>query len=242
VEPTPAAYQYIGQELDLFTEARRWKAYVRSALAPYIRGNVLEVGAGLGTTTRALRDATPDRWTCLEPDATLATRLTESLQAEPLPTPVEVRIGTVAELDPSERFDSILYIDVLEHIANDVQELERAQACLHPGGRLIVLCPAHNYLFSPFDQAIGHHRRYDRRMIRALNPPGVQLETCFYLDSLGILLSLGNRLLLRSATPTHAQIAFWDTWIVPTSRVVDRLTLRNLGKTVIAAWRKPLGT
>ena len=232
-------YEYVGQELDLFALAKRWKAYVRSALAPYIQGHVLEVGAGIGTTTRVLRTCTSGPWTCLEPDPGLAARLTKSLKMTPLSPAPLVRTGTTSELGPEESFDTLLYIDVLEHIEHDAAEMQLAANLLKPGGCLVVLCPAHQFFFSPFDAAIGHYRRYNRPMMRKLTPPTLTLETCFYLDSVGMLLSLGNRLVLKSGSPTPTQIAVWDSKIVPVSRIVDRLILRSQGKTVVGIWRKP---
>ena len=64
---------YQGAELESFAHAQRWKRYVRSALHPYLEGDVLEPGAGIGETTRALRPGSrAASWTCLEPDPDMA--------------------------------------------------------------------------------------------------------------------------------------------------------------------------
>ena len=98
-------------------------------------------------------------------------------QALLLPRTVELLTGTIADiLDRPQRFDAVLYIDVLEHIEDDRGELERATRLLREGGYLIVLSPAHQWLFSPFDEAIGHFRRYDRRSLGALQPAGTALR------------------------------------------------------------------
>jgi 2-polyprenyl-3-methyl-5-hydroxy-6-metoxy-1,4-benzoquinol methylase len=231
-------YTYVGQELDLFATATHWKAYYRRHLAPLIRGQVLEVGAGIGGTTRVLCDGTQQGWTCVEPDPLLAARLEQAARERPFRLPVEVRIGSLADLEPDRSFDTILYIDVLEHIEDDRAELERAAGRLRPGGALIVLCPAHQFLFTEFDRAVGHFRRYDRAMFRAISPAGLELRRLFYLDAVGMLLSLGNRLLLKSGSPTPAQIALWDRLFIPCSRVVDPLTFGRLGKSIVGVWRK----
>jgi len=127
-------------------------------------------------------------------------------------------------------------VDVLEHIEDDRGELSRAAAHLRPGGRLVVLSPAHQSLFSPFDAAIGHFRRYDRPMLGALTPTGLRVERMRYLDCAGLLLSAANRLLLRRSMPTEGQLRFWDRWVVPISRVCDRLLWYGAGKTVLAVW------
>ena len=66
---------YAGKELDLFAEAWNWKSYYSSFLRPYLEGNVLEVGAGIGGATIFLCDGSQDSWVCLEPDAKLAKRI-----------------------------------------------------------------------------------------------------------------------------------------------------------------------
>jgi len=229
---------YVGGELKLFAQAGRWKQYWISQLRPYIHGAVLEVGAGIGANTLRLRSGSERRWVCLEPDPQLAATLREQLAGTPLEPSTEVVTGTMEALGPAERFDSILYIDVLEHIEDDRTELGRAALHLAPGGRLIVLAPAHAWLFSPFDQAIGHFRRYTARDLGGLTPPGVRLATAFYLDSVGLLASAANRLLLRQSLPSSRQIYVWDRLMVPCSRLLDPFTGYRAGKSVVAVWER----
>jgi hypothetical protein len=136
-------------------------------------------------------------------------------------------------------FDTILYIDVLEHIERDAEELQGAADRLAVNGHLIVLSPAHQWLFAPFDAAIGHYRRYTRASLRNLTPQGLDLRRLRYLDCVGLLASSGNRFVLRSAMPTPSQIALWDKLMVPMSSVLDRLAGYRLGKTVYAIWQRP---
>jgi SAM-dependent methyltransferase len=232
------SFVYVGTELDLFATAKRWKAYVRRQVRPYLGRQVLEVGAGHGGTTRELCGDGPGRWVCLEPDRSLADRLIVSIAAGELPDCCEARIGTLADLDESDRFDTILYMDVLEHIADDRAELSHAADQLQEGGHLIVLSPAHPWLFTPFDEAIGHYRRYTRRTLRAAGPEELALTRLDYLDSIGMLASLGNRFVLKSSMPSPGQIAVWDRMMVPLSRLADPLLGYSLGKSVLAVWKK----
>ena len=225
-------FVYAGGELEVFARAIRWKRYCRAQLAPYLRGRVLEVGAGLGSTTRALFDGSQTRWVCLEPDRRLAA-------AAPAVAGVEWRHGTSRQLDASDVFDCILYVDVLEHIEDDRGEVAAAARHLGAGGTLAVLAPAYQWLFSPFDARIGHHRRYSRRTLTRLAPPGLGIEKLVYLDSTGLLASAANRLLLRQSDPTLGQILFWDRVLVPCSRVLDPLLRHALGRSVLAVWRRP---
>jgi SAM-dependent methyltransferase len=223
-------YQYAGSELEIFEKAHNWKAYLRRSMQPYLRGSVLEVGAGLGANTRQFAALQFDRWTCLEPDESLL----EQIEPEDRR---ELVSGDLSALHSSRLFDAILYVDVLEHIKDDAAELRRAAAHLSSGGWLIVLSPAHPFLFSPFDQAIGHYRRYTRESLRAVAPPELHQEKLVYLDAVGLLASLANRLLLNQSMPTAAQIKTWDSVLVPCSRVLDPLLFGAVGKSVLGIWR-----
>lgn len=230
-------FRYVGSELELFEKAFHWKAYWRDQLLPYLHGAVLEVGAGIGANTPWLAGA-PARWVCLEPDAALCQQLRRNVAGLPN---VEVVSGTLADLGSAPSFDAILYLDVLEHIEEDRAELRNAAGRLRPGGSLIVLGPAHPWLFSPFDGAIGHHRRYTRASLRAIAPPDLAIALLRYLDAAGMLASLGNRLLLRRSMPSQAQILFWDQWLVPISRRVDGLLAHRVGRSILGIWRRPKG-
>lgn len=231
-------FAYPGQELAIFAHAKNWKAYWSSFLLPHLRQSVLEVGAGIGTNTFLLNTAQPQRWLCLEPDGHLLKELQRSLKQFP-PGGYETFEGTLEKMPATELFDTILYIDVLEHIEDDGAELKRAAVHLKRGGRLVILSPAHQWLFSKFDASIGHYRRYTRGTLLAIAPPNLRLERAIYLDAFGLFLSLANRLLLRQDLPTVGQIQFWDRFVVPVSRLVDPVLFHRAGKSVLVIWQKP---
>jgi SAM-dependent methyltransferase len=234
-----SAYHYIGSELELFAEATVWKSYFRRHIEPFLGANVLEIGAGMGGTTKLLCRPRQEAWVCLEPDAELAGSLNLAIERGDLPGNCQVVVGNLEQVPTPSVFDTLLYIDVLEHIEDDRSELQRAAAHLKPGGYLVVLCPAHPWLFSPFDEAIGHYRRYTRSSLRELSPQGLVLVRSIYLDSIGLLASLGNRLFLKYSMPRPGQIAFWDKVLVRCSRLVDPLLLYSLGKSVLNVWQRP---
>jgi SAM-dependent methyltransferase len=229
---------YVGSELDLFSTATHWKSYFRDQLAPFLGDDVLEVGSGLGGTTQVLCRGTEKRWVCLEPDSSLVARLDRKIDLGGLPKVCESRLGTLEDFEESETFDTILYMDVLEHIEDDRGEVARATRHLRPGGHLIGLSPAHQWLFTPFDQAIGHCRRYHRSGFGALKNDELETVRLVYLDSIGLFASLANKIFLKSAMPRPSQIAFWDQVLVRISRVVDPILGYSAGKSVLAVWRK----
>jgi SAM-dependent methyltransferase len=232
--------KYIGGELELFSSATNWKSYIAAAIRPYLGTRILEVGAGIGSTTQSLCAGLPtiERWVALEPDPCLAAQIRARIHSCQLPEACEVREGTIADLAPGDEFDSVLYIDVLEHIERDAEEVAMAASRLAAGGRLIVLAPAHQRLFTPFDEAIGHYRRYDRASLSALTPADVRCIKASYLDAVGLLASTCNKFFLKSARPTYSQILLWDRVMVRMSRVVDRIFGGALGKSILVVWEK----
>jgi hypothetical protein len=236
---TPRSYEYVGTELDLFARAVNWKRYFGSVLAPRIVGDVLEVGAGIGETTRHLCNGRQRSWLCLEPDAGLAEQLSASLARYALVPCPRVQVGTLADVDHERRFDTILYIDVLEHIERHEAELALAGERLVSGGVVIVLSPAFNALYSDFDRSVGHFRRYTRRSLASVFPPTLRQRQLVYLDSVGFMASLANRALLKQSMPSRRQIDFWDGTMIPVSRLLDPALGRMFGRSVLAVYERP---
>jgi glycosyltransferase involved in cell wall biosynthesis len=233
---------YAGMELEVFSGADNWKAYWKTFLDPYVVGDVLEIGAGIGSNTLRLRESRQRRWVCVEPDPVLAARLRAAVDHRGQDLHCEIVEGTIARIERRPQFEAILYLDVLEHIADERTELAEAAARLRPGGHLIVLAPAHERLYSEFDRAIGHHRRYTKDTLSLVIPDDLELVRLLYLDAIGLALSASNRWFLKQAQPTAAQVRFWDRLVVPCSRVVDRVCNYRLGKSVLGVWRRTAST
>lgn len=225
---------YIGKELELFSHATRWKRYWQSKLAPYVRGAVAEIGAGIGANTPFFM-AHAKAMTVTELDSAQCDIIRERFSNQAV-TIHNAPLSSVTGL-----YYTICYIDVLEHIEDDRGELALAYEKLSPGGNLVILAPAHQWLFSPFDNAVGHYRRYNKTTLLALKPAGAQCKKAFYLDSVGCAASFANRILLGQSMPTVKQILLWDRMMVPLSRLIDPLLGFMFGKTVIVIFSKPAG-
>jgi hypothetical protein len=232
-------YRYPGEELHLFEEVKIWKAYFSKKLHPYIHGNILEVGAGIGETTSYLLNDRVKSCVCLEPDITLFRVLQKKHQNGELPDSCLVKHGSLVDISTSSLFDVIIYIDVLEHIEKDKAELGRATLHLKQGGYLIILSPAYQFLYSSFDKAIGHYRRYTKKTLRkASDTPNLFECRMLYLDSSSVFLLLLNKFIFKKKYPTKNDIRIWQTLFVPISRLLDKLLFYRFGKSIIGIWQK----
>jgi ubiquinone/menaquinone biosynthesis C-methylase UbiE len=228
-------FNYAGSELDLFASVHHWKAYLLKMLAPYIRGHILEVGAGIGTNTKLFSHLDWKSWTCLEPDASLVHEVTNKTSLFQNKS-YTVITGTIESIPADQHFDTVLYLDVLEHIEEDRQQLEKCRMMLQPGGRIVVLAPAHQWLFSHFDKSIGHFRRYNKQTLSELCPKDMKVLGTSYLDTVGMLASAANRFLLKKDLPKPSQLQFWDRVMVPLSKVIDPILKYRFGKTILAVY------
>ena len=229
--------KYIGSELELFKHVHNWKKYFGKLIKPYLTGRVLEVGAGIGSTTQIICDGNQEKWICLEPDVNLSKQIKTKILKNQLPKCCVVINGTINDIK-NDIFDAILYIDVLEHIENDCYEIESASKHLAENGVLIVMVPAYQWLYSPFDKAIGHLRRYNKNRLKNIAPSCLRLCKIMYLDSVGVLLSSANKILLKQSCPKISQLHFWDNFIIPLSKIFDPLNKYSIGKSLLAIWRK----
>ena len=135
--------------------------------------------------------------------------------------------------DFQDFFDSVLFINVLEHIENDEFALKSAKQILSPEGTLVIFVPALRWLYSSFDTSIGHFRRYHKKnLVYLVSKSGFKIDQCHYFDSIGILpwffvmKMLGGSLNPRS-------VKWYDSIIVPWLKLVERIFIPPIGKNLL---------
>ncbi len=219
-------------ELRLFSAAKTWKSYWSTQITANVSGIVAEVGAGIGANVDYLLTENVRRLVLIEPNK----RLFDDLITVQPNRKVECVNATLKEVDLE--FDSILYIDVLEHIEDHVGETIVVYDKLKQNGSFIVVVPALPYLYTEFDESVGHFRRYTKKSLDHVVDSRFVRISSQYLDSVGMLASIGNKWALRSSSPSKRQIVIWDRCMVPLSRFIDPLLGHRIGKSLVAVYRK----
>ena len=152
---------------------------------------------------------------------------------------VRVSCGDANDLEIEECFDTIILLDVLEHIEDDVGLLRRIAANLAPGGRLILKVPAIPWLYSELDQVIGHYRRYDRRALEdCVSRSGLISVKTKPANALGIFGWWLNGRVLGRTVPPSAQIG-WFEKIVPAVAAVEKILGPPIGLSLLSLAQKP---
>ncbi len=218
---------------------KRYNKWIWERLQPFVGQRVLEVGAGSGTMTRFLYGR--ELVVATDKETPYLDRLRNRFRRTP---------GIIVErFDPDATdtadlaryaFDTVTFINVLEHTSDDVAALRRAWQILQPGGRIVVFVPAGSRLFGSLDRAVGHQRRYDEQeVVLKLRDAGFEIEDVSYQNRVARLAWwMNSRLFHRRGLPS-AQSRFFDC-LVPLLKTFEG-TRPSRGLSLIAVGRKSAG-
>jgi len=216
-------------------EADRFNRWVLSRFARHLGRDVLEVGCGVGNFT-VLMAGEGRRVTGIDIEPGYVETARRRLAAFPN---ANVACGDATAAEWTERFDTVVALDIVEHIADDRAFLARLSAVLKPGGKLVLKVPAGAWLMSPMDRAVGHHRRYDKRSLaETLAAAGLSPISLTYFNVAGTLGWWLNGRVLRHTTPPVEQVKAFEA-LVPLFRAVEAITPPPFGLSLIGIAQNP---
>ena len=219
------------------SRAARYNEWLVDRARPYLGQRVLDAGAGTGTLTELLsRDR--ELVVAVEPEPDFAAALRHRFRERPNVVVVELDAGTLEPERVAYDVDSVVCINVLEHIPDDAGVLRAFAGILPSGGYLLLLVPAHPVLFGSLDRTVGHVRRYRANELRrALIDAGFAAAAVRYVNPVGALGWLVSARLLRREHVPEGSLRLFDR-VVPLLRAFDRIPL-PFGLSVWAVARKP---
>jgi hypothetical protein len=224
--------KYPGEELDNFDKATVWRKYIYFEIKKFINGKVLEVGAGIGSFTNNYMSMIEDI-TLSEVDKDNFEIIKNKFKNHK----IDITRKTTNEINT--KFDTIMYLNVLEHIEKDKEEIKTAISRLNSKGHLIILVPAHNRLYSKFDEAVGHFKRYEINFFKNLSLENCKIKKVIYLDAMGYFLYYLNKIFFSKETyPSKLKIFIWDKIFTPLTFILDKLLLNKFGKNILYIVKK----
>ena len=222
-------------EFSALAEARNYRQALFAEFGPFLKGEVIEVGAGIGQMTEHLLSlpgvsralaVEPDRGFCVQHRAQFPTH--------------EILEGTAADLTPGTACDAVLSINVLEHIEHDQAELKRYAALLNPrGGALCLFVPARPEIYAPIDKDFGHFRRYTRPELQGkLREAGFSIISLHYFNWVGYFAWWLNFCCLKKRSFERQKVRFYDRMVFPLVHALEFRALRPpFGQSLIAVAR-----
>lgn len=199
-------------EFQALNEAKNYRSALLREFGPFLKGNVLEVGAGVGQLTEELRNRDAIKTLCaVEPDEGFC----EQIRAK-LPGQVVVH-GTVENLDERHGWDAILNVNVLEHIEQDEAELKNYRQLLADvNGHLCLFVPARPEIYAPIDRDFGHFRRYTRKELKSkLERAGFSIVRLRYYNLVGYFAWWLNFRVLGKRKFDRKAVRFFDRVVFP---------------------------
>jgi SAM-dependent methyltransferase len=224
---------YNGKDLEAMSFAVNYHEWILDEFRRFLGKRVVEVGAGTGSFSELLLREKPESLILVEPSEMFAA-LRANISAIETETAITFHRAIFAGIADRIDADSIVYVNVLEHIEDDRGELEIIYRALKPGGRLFIFVPALRALFGEFDRRIGHFRRYRKKEIEEkCRAAGFRILKSKYFDLAGIFPWFVKYKLLGSDSLESGAVTFYDKFAVPIVQKFEKILPAPIGKNVL---------
>ncbi len=233
---------YEGGELDALAAAQRYQEWIAEQFRPYLHGNVMELGAGIGTMAQKWVDCA-ERLHLVEPAENLYPLLKARFAGDPRTVLYQGVLEEVVSRNDGPRpgsMDAVILVNVLEHIERDADALSQLRRLLVPGGHLMVFVPAMPSLYGSLDEKFGHYRRYTRAHLAMLGEQaGFRTVRLAYFDVLGVIPWWLTTCVMRRPHLSLAMTRAYDRFFVPTGRWLEKHMTVPFGKNLVYIGCKP---
>jgi SAM-dependent methyltransferase len=231
---------YAGKDLEAMSFAVNYHRWILSIFEPYLGARVVEVGAGTGSFSELLLERRLESLSLVEPSTAMYQQLCERVaESQNVTTYNDVFENVAEQIRLAERPDSIIYVNVLEHIADDVHELSVINKTLDAGGRIFIFVPALRWLHGSYDRQINHFRRYTRTELeKKCVAAGFRVIASRYFDLFGVLPWWVKYKVLQSNNMEPGAVRFYDQRVVPIAKVLESTLSPPLGKNVLLIGEK----
>jgi 2-polyprenyl-3-methyl-5-hydroxy-6-metoxy-1,4-benzoquinol methylase len=228
--------------LETISAATRFNEWMFKTIKPFCKGHVLEVGCGIGNISKlliknkfqtSLSDYSDQYFDILRK------QFSDNGQVENI-YKVDLAVEEFGSAYPEllNKFDTIIAMNVVEHIQDDHLAIRNCRKMLAPNGHLIILVPAYSFLFNSFDRELVHFRRYNKKTLTKLfTDEKLEIIHKQYFNAAGIAGWYINGSLLKKKLIPEDQMKIFDK-LVPAFKVTDKLIMNRFGLSVIHVGRK----
>ncbi len=222
--------------------AVNYHKWIMDEFRPYLGENIVEVGAGTGSFSELLLDEKPKKLVVVEPSE-MFNYLRKNIAAMETSTKVEFFQDIFANirnnLAAAENPDSIVYVNVLEHIEDDSAELKMIHETLSSKGKCFIFVPALMSLYGEFDRKIGHYRRYTKSELEEkCRIAGFKILLSKYFDLVGIVPWFIKYKLLKSDSLGGSAVETYDKFAVPVTKIIENVFNPFIGKNILVVAEK----
>ncbi len=235
MRPTHEFTDPIGaRTLEALQRTDSYSAWQVAQVSAFLGHRILEIGAGIGNISAHLAAAKPEALFITDPNPDYLSRLRSAFERSPTVRVAQLELPGMALDDwRAQRIDTIVAFNVVEHIAEDHAAVRELASTLMPGGRLVLIIPAHSALYGPLDTALGHYRRYSVRSAGVLMAQaGLRPQLVRYFNMAGAIGWFWRGQMRRKRELNPGSLRFFDK-LVPLLRMEDGLP-KPFGLSVVA--------
>ncbi|NPA95962.1 MAG: class I SAM-dependent methyltransferase [Thermodesulfobacteria bacterium] len=228
---------YFGKDLEALSFATNYYNWILEEFSPFLGKDIAEIGAGIGNFSRLLLKRPIRNLVAFEPSRNMFPLLQKNLAGE---SRVRAINGFFEDHSAkfNNHFDTVCYINVLEHIEDDRGALCHAHSTLKDSGHLLIFVPALSFLYSELDKKVGHVRRYSKgELVDVVSSAGFSIKKAKYFDILGIIPWFVAFVLLKQI-PTKANVSLYDKLVVPLIKPIERALPPPIGKNLVLVAQK----
>lgn len=233
--------EYKGHKnLEIASEARNFNHWMYGEIYHSLKGSILEIGSGLGTFSEKIISDFPNSFVTLtDISPTYLNMLREKFHQKNVSiNKLDLNLREDYEKNGYEKFDSIVALNVLEHVENDEFALEQLYKMLRKDGNLVILVPCHKFLFNMIDSSIGHYRRYTKKELEyKVRKARFEIIRMFYFNMVGIIGWYVNGNLCKKSQVNQSAFKIYDK-IVPIMRLAEKITCKKIGISLICYLHK----
>jgi SAM-dependent methyltransferase len=229
---------YPGRELEAMSLAVNYHRWILRSIKPFLGRRLVEVGAGTGSFSEMLLECPLERLALIEPSAVMYEQLKAFISNLETGAQVEAYNTTFPEV--AEQImaghspDSILYINVLEHIQEDEAELSLMRRTLTERGRIFIFVPALSWLYGRFDEAVGHVRRYSKAELEGkCRRAGFKIIESRYFDLVGVIPWYVKYRILKSDRMEPWAVRLYDRYLLHVTKAIESAVKPPLGKNIL---------
>lgn len=228
---------YVGKDLEAMSFAVNYHKWILDEFRPFLGRRVVEVGAGTGSFSEMLLREDIDSLSLVEPSGMFESLIPNVNQFK---NKAQVNFyksffsEAAAEISEKQNPDSIIYVNVMEHIEDDRAELGYVRQTLAKGGRCFIFVPALMSLYGEFDRKIGHFRRYTKQEVEEkCRTAGFKILTAKYFDLAGIIPWFVKYKMLKSDSLDSGAVTLYDKVAIPLVKGMEKIVNVPLGKNVL---------
>lgn len=233
---------YVGKDLEAMSFAVNYHKWILDEFRPLLGKHIVEVGAGTGSFSEMVLETKPETLALVEP-SDLYGDLTSNVSQNGNQTKIDfynsIFAAVAAEITGKQKPDSIIYVNVLEHIEDDNHELKLIYESLSDSGRCFLFVPALMALYGEFDRKLGHFRRYTKKELeQKCQAAGFKILKSKYFDFAGVVPWYINYRLLKSESLGGGAVSLYDKAVVPVFRKIESMINVPVGKNILLIGEK----